>query len=132
MPSFGKRSTERLDSCHVDLVRLFETVVRNYDCTILQGHRGEKPQNAAFDAGNSKLRYPDGKHNKLPSMAVDVAPWPLDWSNEGRFKHFAGFVQGVAAEMGLDLRWGGDWDQDGRDLGRGFLDAPHLEIVREY
>ena len=112
MPSFGKRSAKRLNSCHVDLIRLFERVVEEYDCTIMTGHRGRKPQNAAFDAGNSKLRFPDGKHNALPSMAVDAAPYPVNWDNMKRFYHFAGYVLGIAKEMGLIIRWGGDWDRD--------------------
>lgn len=128
MPSFGKRSTRRLDSCHLDLIRLFERVVEKYDCTILRGHRGPKAQNAAFNAGNSKLRYPQGKHNKLPSMAVDVAPWPIDWDNEKRFLVFGGYVLGVAAEMGLTIRWGGDWDGDFDPSDQTFNDLVHFEL----
>lgn len=128
MPSFGAVSSKQLGSCHIDLQRLFQRVVEKYDCSILTGHRGEAEQNAAFYNGNSKLRFPDGKHNELPSMAVDAAPYPVDWKDERRFKHFAGYVQGVAMMMGLDLRWGGDWDQDFDMNDQSFNDLVHFEL----
>ena len=100
MPSFGKKSQERLNTCDPRLVELFETVVEDFDCTILQGYRDEKEQNKAFEDGFSKLKYPDGSHNKYPSLAVDVAPYPIDWKDRERFTYFAGFVKGIATSMG--------------------------------
>lgn len=128
MPSFGKRSAKRLGTCHVDLIRLFERVVEEYDCTIMTGHRGRKAQNAAFDGGNSKLRFPDGKHNAMPSMAVDAAPYPVDWKDTKRFYHFAGYVLGIAKEMGLNIRNGADWDQDFDLNDQMFNDLVHFEL----
>ena len=34
MAQFSQRSRDRLYTCHPDLIRLFETVVVHYDCTI--------------------------------------------------------------------------------------------------
>ena len=115
MPRFGERSQRNLDTATENLQRLFVEVVRHYDCSVITGHRGKEEQNEAFHAGRSKLQWPDGKHNDLPARAVDVAPYPIDWKNEKRFYHFAGYVQGVAQQMGIEIRWGGDWDSD-RDL----------------
>ena len=129
MPSFGTRSTKRLDSCHEDLQLLFRAVVQRFDCTILQGHRGEEEQNAAFDGGNSKLRWPNGKHNRRPSIAVDVAPYPIDWKDAGRFCFFAGYVKRVADELGMAIRWGGDWDGDTRTTDQTFDDLVHFELL---
>jgi peptidoglycan L-alanyl-D-glutamate endopeptidase CwlK len=129
MPAFGSSSQARLDQCHIDLIRLFQRVVTEYDCTILTGHRTEAAQNEAFDTGRSKLRFPDGKHNRLPSSAVDCAPYPVDWQNAKRFYHFAGFVQGVAKEMGLSIRWGGDWDRDYDLDDQTFNDLVHFELT---
>jgi peptidoglycan L-alanyl-D-glutamate endopeptidase CwlK len=129
VPSFSARSLERLRTCDPRLQRLFERVVAEYDCTILEGHRGREAQERAFQEGRSKIRWPDGLHNALPSFAVDVAPHPVDWNDLKRFYHFGGFVQGVAAAMGLPLRWGGDWDGD-NDLGdQRFNDLVHFELV---
>ena len=53
---FSHISRSRLNTCHPDLITLFNTVIRNYDCSILCGHRGELEQNEAFDNGYSQLR----------------------------------------------------------------------------
>ena len=112
MASFGKKSQERLNTCDPRLVELFEEVVEHFDCTVIQGYRDEAEQNKAFEDGFSKLKYPKGSHNKYPSLAVDIAPYPIDWKDRDRFHLFAGFVKGIASQMGLNIRWGGDWDSD--------------------
>jgi hypothetical protein len=104
-------------------------VVQHHDCTILEGHRGEDAQNEAHRAGRSTLRWPLSKHNKMPALAVDVAPYPIDWENMDRFRVFGGFVLGVATVMGIRLRWGGDWDRDWDYTDQRFHDLPHFEIV---
>lgn len=128
MPHFGRRSLHRLRTADPRLQTLFTRVVQTYDCTILEGHRGEEAQNAAFAAGKSKLRWPNGNHNAYPSKAVDVAPYPVDWSDTKRFYHFAGFVQATAAELGIPIRWGGDWDRDYDLNDQRFNDLVHFEI----
>lgn len=74
MPRFSTRSRSRLHTCDERLVKLFNEVVKHFDCTIIEGHRGKEKQNEAYRKGNSKLKFPNGKHNKSPSIAVDVAP----------------------------------------------------------
>ncbi len=86
MPKFSARSTERLETCDPRLIAVFNEVVKHFDCTILEGWRSEEDQNEAFRTGKSKLKYPEGKHNKQPSFAVDVAPYPVDWENLDRFR----------------------------------------------
>ena len=128
MPRFGKRSRSRLSTCDDRLQDLFKEVVKHFDCSVIQGHRGKADQNKAFDEGRSKLRYPDGNHNAVPSKAVDVAPYPIDWSDRDRFHYFSGFVLGIASQMGLKIRWGGDWDRDTQVKDNKFDDLPHFEI----
>ena len=83
MPQFGRRSKEQLSSCHADLQKLFNEVIKHYDCTILEGHRSNEDQLKAFNAGKSRIKS-GGKHNQLPSLAADVAPWPIDWSDKNQ------------------------------------------------
>jgi len=128
MPRFGKRSIGRLQTCDQKLQELFYEVVKHFDCSILEGHRGEERQNKAFADGKSKVKYPNGKHNQNPSIAVDVAPYPIDWSDRDRFHYFGGFVLGVAKEMGMNIRWGGDWNQDTHTKDNKFDDLVHFEI----
>lgn len=131
MPRFSRGSMQRLKTCHEDLQLLFLTVVRNYDCTITDGHRDKATQDKYFKQGLSKLKYPESKHNKKPSMAVDVAPFV---SGKLSFDHkqcynFAGFVMATALTLGIKVRWGGDWDQDRDVKDQTFNDLVHFELV---
>ena len=128
MPRFSNRSKRRLATCDNELQNLFYEVVKYFDCSIIIGRRGEKDQHKAFDEGKSKVRYPKGKHNSNPSTAVDVAPYPIDWDDKDRFIYFGGFVKGVALEMGVSLRWGGDWDNDTQLKDQKFNDLVHFEL----
>lgn len=129
MPSFSNRSQARLDSCDARLVRVFGKVIGHFDCTVLCGHRGPEEQERAFREGRSKARWGQSLHNSKPSLAADVAPWPIDWNDRERFHYFAGFVLGVAAGMDIPLRSGADWDRDTEVRDNRFDDLPHFEIV---
>ena len=67
MAKFSNRSKQRLGTCHYLLSTIFTKVIESYDCKILCGHRTEDAQTEAFEAGFSKVKWPDSKHNKLPS-----------------------------------------------------------------
>ena len=133
MPKFGALSEEHLRTCDPRLQILFREVVQTYDCKILCGHRDKQAQDAAFAAipQKSKLQGPNGRHNAKPSMAVDVSPYPIEWSNQKRFYHFAGYVQGKASEMGIKIRFGGDWDRDFDLDDQDFMDLVHFELINE-
>lgn len=128
MPSFSSRSRERLDSCHADLIAVCEKVIKTYDFTVLEGHRSNERQDELFHQGKSTLRAGQSKHNASPSMAVDIAPYPIDWNDSKRFFLLAGMMFQAANELGIDLRWGGDWDGDWQHNDQSFNDYPHFEI----
>jgi len=129
MPSFGKTSRERLNTCDEKLQLLFEEVVKNFDCAILFGHRGQEEQDKLYDEGESKLKFPQSKHNSSPSKAVDVSPYPIDWSDTNRFYLFSGYVLGIANQMNIPIRWGGDWDSDTQVNDQTFNDLVHFELA---
>ena len=129
MPKFGKRSRQRLGTCHEDLQEIFNEVIKYFDCSVLCGHRGEEDQNKAFESGHSKVKWPKGRHNHNPSIAVDVAPYPIDWEDRERMTYFAGMVMGIAKAKGIGLRWGGDWNQNTDLKDNGFDDLPHFELT---
>lgn len=131
MPTFGKRSKMLLATADQRLQDLFNEVIKHYDCAVIEGHRDEAKQNEAFKLGMSKLNWPNSPHNKTPSMAVDVAPYPVDWTDIKRFYHFAGYVLAVANQLGIKIRHGGDWDQDLDFKDQTFFDLPHFELVEE-
>jgi len=128
MPKFGRKSRERLSTCNDALQKVFNEVIKHVDCSILEGHRSKDRQNKLYEEGKTKVKYPDGRHNRQPSSAVDVTPYPVDWKDRERQTLFAGFVIGVASQMGIKLRWGGDWDQDFQVVDNRFDDFPHFEL----
>ena len=128
MPYFGKSSKKRLLTCDDRLQKVFNEVIKHVDCSVLEGHRGEDRQNKLYEEEKTKVKYPNGRHNRLPSSAVDVTPYPVDWKDRERQTLFAGFVIGVASQMGLDIKWGGDWDQDFQVVDNRFDDFPHFEL----
>ena len=128
MPKFGRKSKERLNTCDSNLQKVFNEVIKHVDCSVLEGHREKDRQNKLFEEGKTKVKYPNGRHNRQPSSAVDVTPYPVDWKDRERQTLFAGFVIGVASQMGVNLRWGGDWDQDFQVVDNRFDDFPHFEL----
>src|SRR3970040_2143654 len=116
MPQFGVRSENQLTTCVEELQVVLREVILLIDFSVLEGHRGQEAQDRAYARGFSKVRWPNGKHNSNPSRGVDLAPWPIDWSNtevaRQRFILLAGFVLATATRLGIKLRWGGDWDGD--------------------
>ena len=129
MPKFSNRSLYALESCDVRIQDLFHEVIKHFDCSILEGHRGEILQNDAHANGKSKLQWPDSKHNTKPSQAVCTAPYPIDWDDTIRFYMFGAFVLGIAAMLGIPIRWGGDWDGDWTHRDQSFHDLGHFEIL---
>ncbi len=128
MPQFSVTSRNRLATCHVDLQRLFDEVIRHVDVTILEGHRGAARQNELVDEGLSQLRFPASRHNASPSLAVDVAPWPINWDDTEAFIYLGGYVKGMAAALEIPIRWGGDWNRNHRSADESFRDLVHFEL----
>lgn len=129
MPQFSKRSSARLASCDPQIQMVCNASIIRFDFTILSGYRGEAEQNDAFERGTSKLEYPKSKHNKLPSKAVDAAPFPIDWNDIPRFIALADVMLEEAKRLGVNMRWGGDWNRNGDWRDEKFRDMPHFELV---
>lgn len=133
MNTYSENSENQLKTCHPYLQKLFRSALLVYDHTILKGHRNQEDQHKAFTTGKSKLDWPNGNHNSMPSRAVDAAPYPLDYSDSKqnliRFYHFAGYIKGKAEEMGIKIRWGGDWNGNNDFKDQTFNDLVHFELI---
>jgi hypothetical protein len=129
MYAYGKVSEAHIATLHPDLQRLLREVIKYVNISVTCGHRGEAAQEAAFYSGASEVHWPDGMHNKLPSLAVDVAPYPLDWHDEESFTLLAGIIKGIAFMLGIKIRLGIDWDGDMVVREHKFKDRPHIELV---
>lgn len=137
MPSFGQKSKDRLKTCHPDLQKVMEEAIKEYDFTVIYGQRSVEEQFELYKKGRefkdgqwvkvgATVTNLDGKtkksmHNHSPSLAVDIAPYPIDWNDLKRFKEMADVVKKAAEKLGVKIAWGGDW--------KSFKDYPHVELV---
>jgi peptidoglycan LD-endopeptidase CwlK len=117
----GKRSKERLEGVHPDLVAVVERAIEisKVDFTVLEGVRSVARQRELFNKGASKTM--NSRH--LTGHAVDLAPWPIDWNDLGRFRTMSEAVKMASVELEIPVTWGGDW--------RSFYDGPHFELDRK-
>jgi len=137
MPKFGKRSRERLNGVDSRLINVLNEVIKYFDITVIEGLRSEARQMELLANGKTKTKF--GKHVK--GKAVDIAPYPIDWDNRDDFHYLGGFVLGIAAKMGVNIRWGGDWSSPSLDKDvmrgaeqrttkdNGFDDLVHFELI---
>lgn len=71
----------------------------------------------------------NSKH--IDGKAVDLAPYidgKIDWSDPKKFDAINKGMSLAAKRLGVKIRWGADWDQDGVPRERGETDSPHFEI----
>lgn len=127
----GQRSKDRLNTVHPDLRKVVERAFENmpFDVTVLEGVRSVEQQKANVAKGVSKTMK--SKHLKQPdgwSHAVDLAPYPIDWNNKERFNDQAKHVMAASKELGIKVRWGGDWNRNGDWKDETFYDGPHFEL----
>ena len=124
MPNFkfGKSSSERRETLHPDLKKVVDLALKyaTEDFSIVCGYRGEAAQEAAYEMGYSRAKFGESPHNKNPSEAVDLAPYPIDWDDADRFIKLSTTVFRAADELGVRLTWGGEF--------LSFRDYPHFEL----
>lgn len=119
MYEFSKSSKEKLATCHPKLQLIANEVAKEANCTVLCGYRTKEEQDEVFRSGKSKVKWPKGRHNTLPSRAMDLVPFPVKWLDEKSFIAFSNIVKTVAARLGIKIVWGGDWFMQ---------DMPHYEL----
>jgi len=122
MPIHSASSRKKLLECHDDIQRLVAAVAERTDLLVICGHRGKREQNEAFMSRRSQLPWPHSKHNKVPSLAVDLTPDPLNWKDIEAFKKLGALVKEVAGELNIEIKWGGDFVT--------WKDYPHFELVK--
>lgn len=131
--SYSQRSLTRLGTCHEDLQLLMREALADPECpsdiTIIEGHRGQARQDQLVEEGKSQLMWPRSRHNSMPSMAVDVAPY-VNGSVSWDWEHFTPLVSHikdvwarlVANELvtgQYTLTAGADWR---------WKDGPHFQL----
>ena len=124
MPKFGKRSKERLRGVDTRLVNVLNELIKIMDVTIIEGLRSKQRQEILLKEGKTKTKF--SKH--IEGKAVDLAPYPIDWEDRERFHYMGGMIRGIAKQLNIPVRWGGDWDSDGETKDNKFDDLVHVEI----
>ena len=124
MYKFGKRSRERLRGVDVKLVNVLNELIKMMDVPIIEGLRSAERQEELLAKGATKVKY--SKH--MEGKAVDLAPYPIDWENRDGFYYMGGMIRGIAKQMGVNIRFGGDWNSDGDTKDNSFDDLVHVEI----
>lgn len=124
MFKLGKRSIERLQGVHPDLVRVVERAIdlTTVDFTVLEGLRSPERQQTLVASGASQTL--NSRH--ITGHAVDLGAWvdnQVDWSWP-LYTKIANAMKAAANELGIAIVWGGDW--------RTFKDGPHFELDRKY
>jgi peptidoglycan L-alanyl-D-glutamate endopeptidase CwlK len=124
MYKFGKRSRERLRGVNVKLVNVLNELIKMMDVTVIEGLRSADRQKELLAKGATKVKY--SKH--MEGKAVDIAPYPIDWEDRDRFYYMGGMLRGIAQQLGVKVRFGGDWDGDGETKDNNFDDLVHIEL----
>lgn len=149
--SFGKTSKERLATvdprlaavCHLALCK------SPIDFMVLEGRRSISRQHELYGQGRTAaqlsavgvdpaLARPSMqqvtwtlKSNHFAGRAVDLVPYPVDWNDTKKFDLMAQAMFAAAKDLGTPIRWGADWDRDGKPRERGESDSPHFELAPE-
>ena len=119
---FSKSSKQKLEQCDIRLQHLCNRMIdrSDFDLTITCGHRNQEEQEKAFNDGTSKAHYGQSKHNSLPSKAVDICPYPINWSKKDvRWHKMVALAYDTARELGINIRCG---------MFFSFEDYPHIEL----
>ena len=141
---YGTRSANKLSTCCTPLQLIMVEALKRtpYDITIVHGWRGKQVQDALFDSGASRKKFPHSRHNMSndhmsvdpfkTSDAIDFAPWvngTISWNDTHIFACIAGVIISTALDLGYTVRWGGDWDSDGTTSDQTLMDWGHIEII---
>lgn len=147
MPSFGKKSKNLLATCHPDIQAVCNDAITRIDFSISYGHRTPDEQMKLFKKGRifdrgkwikgkGTVTDKDGtirksKHNYMPSLAVDILPYPFNgWKDLDQFHKLKNEIFISAEKLGIKLVWGADWDGDGNIAEHTLQDYPHFELVK--
>lgn len=138
---FGSRSLKNLEGVHPKMVAVVKRALqicyetKGPDFAVIEGVRTPARQKELYAQGRTK---PGPKvtwtltsnHFVNPRTgfghAVDL--FPGNWNDLKLFDHVAKAMFQAADELGTPIRWGADWDRDGRPRERGETDSPHFEL----
>ena len=129
----GKTSLARLKGVDEQLVNIVKRAIEisEVDFTVLEGVRTLERQRELYAQGRTapgKIVTWTMKSRHIEGKAVDLVPYPLDWNDLEKFNKIKDAMFQAASEQDVNLRWGADWDGDGKYREKGEYDSPHFEL----
>lgn len=139
--TLGSASMANLKGVHPDMVRVVKRAIlmTTVDFKVIEGVRTPERQRDLYAQGRTKpgdIVTWTLKSNHFVNQttgyghAVDLLAAPYDWKDAAPFDAVALAMFRAAAAEGVKIRWGADWDQDGKPREKGEADSPHFELVR--
>lgn len=135
--TLSTKSLSKLRGVDARLVRVVkraaELATSAEDFSVLEGLRTAARQRSLYAQGRTKpgrivTWTLQSKH--IEGKAVDLLPYPGGWSSPlSKFNAISRLMFRAAEELGVEIRWGADWDRDGRPRERGETDSPHFELA---
>jgi peptidoglycan L-alanyl-D-glutamate endopeptidase CwlK len=144
IPDSGMEKLNQADARIKAAVLAYAALPNALPFTITCAPRGAAAQAAALKSGASKAQFGESPHNFVSptgALAIDILPQGAnlkydasDWNLVDDFCAIARGIVAEAAKQGNKLRWGADWDMDGKTKAQGdkdekFVDLPHVEIA---
>lgn len=149
--TLGNRSLDRLEGVHPDMVKVVkraaELAYADSDFTVLEGVRSKEQMCVNFGKGRTvaeclakgvpakysepskaKVTWLSNPFNSMHRLfpdgfghAVDLAPYPIDWNDFGRFRDLVLLMKQAAVSCGVHIVCGADWTRP---------DMPHFELAQ--
>lgn len=131
--ALSKTSLARLDGVDPRLVAIVKRAIQisTVDFMVVEGVRTLARQRELYAQGRTKpgkIVTWTLKSKHIDGLAVDLLPAPYDWKDPKGFDAVNRAMMQAAGELGVGLRWGADWDRDGKPREKGEGDSPHWEI----
>ena len=132
--ALGKTSLDRLVGVDPRLVAVVKRAIQitEVDFMVVEGVRTVARQRELYAQGRTKpgkIVTWTLKSKHIDGLAVDLLPAPYDWKDPKGFDAVNRAMMQAAGELGVGLRWGADWDRDGKPREKGEGDSPHWEIA---
>jgi len=135
--TFNQTSLDRLKGVNPRLVKVVHRALQisTVDFMVVEGLRTLERQKQLYAQGRTtkgNIVTWTLKSKHLDGLAVDLAPiqnGQIDWTDLAKFDAMAKAMFTAAAELGIKIRWGADWNQNGRPREKGEHDSPHFELV---
>lgn len=133
----SQTSLDRLQGVNERLVMLVHRALElsTVEFMVVEGLRTKQRQHQLYAQGRTS-KGPivtwtlNSKH--IDGLAVDVAPvveGKIDWNDSKKFDAIAKAMFMAAAELGVKIRWGADWNRNDKPREKGESDSPHFELV---